>query len=243
MPQDLNRLRMRKLATAITRPTCWPALRHGVAPSVEHRQVLKGLDIDGVIDVGANRGQFTLLCRLLFPGVPVAAFEPIPSEAAVFRAIHGGRPEVSLTEAALGDAHGTATLHLSQSLDSSSLLPIGSRQSELFAGTQETGTIEVPLMPLDETLARGDASARRLLKIDVQGSELRVLHGGTRTLGVCWYVYVECSEVALYEGQALREDVERFLSGQGFALRARRNEHMADGDLIQADYLFERRSP
>jgi len=111
--------------------------------------VLAGFDIDGTIDVGANRGQFTLLCCLIIPGVQVTAFQPIPSEAAVFRAIHGGRPE---TETALGEVHGTATLHLNQSLDSSFLMPTGQRQAELFAGTQETGTSDVPVLLLDEAM-------------------------------------------------------------------------------------------
>lgn len=125
MNADLLFIRLRKLSVSIIYPTCWRALSVGVAPSVEHLTVLKALKIDGLIDVGANRGQFTLACRLAQPDLPVVAFEPIAAEAATFRRVHGDRSNVQLIESALGETKGQATLHLSNSADSSSLLPIG----------------------------------------------------------------------------------------------------------------------
>lgn len=240
MNLNLLKLRVVKLWIALTRPSCWKALIIGVAPTVEHSAVLDSLMVDGIIDAGANRGQFTLACCYALPSVPVVAFEPIPKEAATFRKVHGHRPSVQLIESALGACTGTAKLHLSQSTDSSSLLPIGSKQTELFEHTAEVGTITVPVQRLDDLSAHWHGRTRQLLKLDVQGYELNVLRGATGTLGSCAYVYAECSEVALYDGQALREEVEAFLRGHGFDLRGRYNEQVIDGRLIQADYLFAR---
>ena len=236
----LFRLRLDKLWFSLTHPRCWRALMVGVAPAIEHRAVLRALTVDGVIDVGANRGQFTLACRSSLSEVPVVAFEPIPAEAALFRKVHGHVPQVNLIESALGETSGTATLHLSQSADSSSLLPIGRRQTELFKDTAEVGTLPVPVQRLDDLSEHWSGRSRQLLKLDVQGFELNVLRGAIETLKSCAYVYAECSEVALYDGQALRAEVELFLKTQGFALQGRFNEQMNDGELIQADYLFGR---
>src|SRR5665213_3234322 len=137
MDLKLAGIRLRKLAVALTHARCWPALAIGVAPSAEHLEVLRSLHIDGIIDVGANRGQFTLACRLAQPGVPIVAFEPRPAEAQTFRRVHGRSTQVLLIESALGETTGTAVLHLSKSADSSSLLPIGRRQTELFSNTAE----------------------------------------------------------------------------------------------------------
>lgn len=241
MNRELFKLRFQKLWVAVMRPSCWKALVHGVTPTVEHLAVLRTLGVDGIIDVGANRGQFTLACRLALPQVPVMAFEPIPSEAATFRKVHGGDPAVSLVESALGETGGTATLHLSQSADSSSLLPIGPKQTELFGNTAEVGTIAVPVQRLDDLASHWSGRTRQLLKLDVQGYELVVLRGATGSLLSCSHVYAECSEVALYEGQALRTEVEEFLSGRGFVRQGRYNEQWADGQLIQADHLFVRK--
>lgn len=237
---DLCRVRVAKLRTSLFNPVCWPALRLGVAPSIEHRAVLESLKTDGIIDVGANRGQFTLMCQLVHPGVPVVSFEPIPHEAAIFRKVHGARPNVELIDVALGSHAGNATMHLSRSADSSSLLPIGKSQAKLFKGTDEVGTITVAVQRLDDFSQRWSARTRQLLKLDVQGFELEVLRGAVETLKSCAYVYAECSDVALYERQALRADVESFLEGQGFQLQSRCNEHSHNGALIQADYLFTR---
>lgn len=234
------KLRLAKLWTSLTRPSYWEALISGVAPAVEHRDVLRSLEVDGIIDVGANRGQFSLACHLALPGVPIVAFEPIPKEAETYRKVHGARGEVTLIESALGETKGSATLHLSKSADSSSLLPIGKKQTELFENTVEVGTITVPVHRLDDFASCWTGRSRQLLKLDVQGYELNVLRGAPETLKTCAYVYAECSEVALYDGQALRAEVEAFLGTQGFKVQGRYNEQMDHGQLIQADYLFER---
>jgi len=235
---NLFLLRLSKLSASFSRPSCWGALMLGVAPAVEHRRVLRSLKVDGIIDVGANRGQFSLACRFALPSVPIVAFEPIPREAATYRKVHGHQPGVLLIESALGDDKCQAILHLSKSADSSSLLPIGKKQTELFENTAEVGTITVPVQRLDDLTAHWAGRKRQLLKLDVQGFELQVLRGATTVLKSCTYVYAECSEVALYEGQSLRPEVEKFLDGQGFVLKGRYNEQVSHGQLIQADYLF-----
>ena len=240
MLTDLLKLRVLKLWVSLTRPSYWSALVVGVAPAVEHRDVLRSLTVDGIIDVGANRGQFSLACCFALPGVPVVAFEPIPMEAATFRKVHGARGEVILIESALGETKGTATLHLSKSADSSSLLPIGKKQTELFENTVEVGTITVTVHRLDDFASCWPGRSRQLLKLDVQGYELNVLRGAPETLKTCAYVYAECSEVALYDGQALRAEVEAFLGQHGFKIQGRYNEQLDNGQLIQADYLFSR---
>jgi FkbM family methyltransferase len=217
-------------------------LRFGVAPSIEHVGPLEDLSPDAVIDVGANRGQFALLARLLYGPIRIVSFEPIPAEADVFESVHGGNPTIRLHRCALGAAAGQETLHLSESADSSSLLPIGRKQTELFEHTQEIGTLTVPVRRLDDHVSDWVGASRQLLKIDVQGFELNVLRGAASTLGTCAYVYVECSEVSLYDGQALRQEVDEFLAAHGFVLISRHNLYWEGDQLIQSDCLFGRRS-
>jgi FkbM family methyltransferase len=234
----IGSLRIRKLAYCSAHLRCWKALRMGVAPSIEHRKVLSKIDCDFIIDVGANRGQFSLVSRLVKPGVPIVAFEPIPAEAEVFRRVNSGFENIQLHQVALGDKANETKIHLSRSADSSSLLPIGEMQAKLFPATDEIGTEKVSVKKLDDFKAEWKRYSRILLKIDVQGSELAVLKGATETLKNCAHVYVECSEIELYIGQAMYRDVATFLEQQGFRLQFRNNETVAHGQLIQADYLF-----
>ncbi len=241
MTPHLSR-KLGKLLFAVLHPSCWRALARRVAPGVEHRGLLRSLDYDVLLDVGANRGQFSMIARIEHPRRRVHAFEPQPCEALVYREILGGDPLVTLHEVALGEEAGEADMHISRKRDSSSLLPIGELQARMSPGTDEVGTHRVKVVTLD-SLRQGWADARRvLLKLDVQGFELSVLRGAKAVLGGCAYVYVECSHIALYKGQALYPEVESFLASHGFRPERRLNEHFSEGQLIQADYLFGRQA-
>jgi len=233
-------LRLQKLLFSCLHPRCWGAIRLGVAPSIEHQRVLANIDFDLLLDVGANRGQFSLMAKLIHPDVPVYAYEPLPNEAAVYRLVHDSCLDIKLHQMALGDQEGTADIHISARADSSSLLPIGEKQRSLFPETSEVGVAQVRVSKLDGLPEHWDRARQALLKLDVQGFELNVLRGARAALTHCKYVYVECSEVQLYSGQALRSEVETFLKEQGFSVQGRYNEHVVSGSLIQADYLFGR---
>lgn len=217
------------------------ALRHGVAAAVEHRKPLRPLDPATVIDIGANRGQFSLLIRTLFPHARVLAVEPQAEAAETFRALFDGDDYVRLIPLAIAPESGDMTLHLSRRRDSSSLLPIGPLQERIFPGTAENGTAAVRTARLAEVLAARDILRPALLKLDVQGFELAALQGCSELLQYIDWVYCECSFVELYEGQALLPEVADYLAGHGFVERGRFNltedRHLGP---IQADVLFGR---
>ena len=136
--------KLRKLFRVLTKHG--PArtlLRHRVAASVEHQFALAGLECKTVIDVGANRGQFSLMARHLFPEATIIAFEPLPGPADVFRRVFAQDINATLHELAIGPESGEHVMHVSAKEDSSSLLPIGIAQNRIFPGTQESGVTVV----------------------------------------------------------------------------------------------------
>jgi len=228
--------RLRKYVRLLQTPACWPALVYGVAATLDHEAALGGERFATVIDVGANKGQFATFARWRWPEARLVCFEPLPGPRATLRRVMGGRAEI--LECALGAAAGDGRMHLASRADSSSLLALGGRQKAIF-GMEESGELEVPVRRLDVCLA-GPLARPSLLKIDVQGYELEVLKGATGLLSWVDAVYVEVSYVELYEGQALHEEVERFLIDAGFRLDGRFNLHVHRGELVQADVLFRR---
>lgn len=205
-------------------------LKHRVAASLEHAPLADLIEPSTILDVGANRGQFALWARSTWPNARIVAFEPIPTEAAIFTQV---LPGATLHRSALGDRSGEAAIHLSARLDSSSLLPIGEGQTTRYPGTHEIGTMSVPVRRLDEVIDCPSAPA--LLKIDVQGYEMWTLMGAERLLPSLTWVYVECSERELYVGQALRDDLTRWLDERGFVQTA-----VISDRGIQSDILFSR---
>ena len=218
-------------------------LRYGVAAGVENTQLLAsiGAGLRTIVDVGANRGQFTLAARYHAPGASVIAFEPLQEPAQVFRAMFAHDQQVELHQFAIGPLPGEGLMHISKADDSSSLLPITDLQTRYFPGTAERSTRTVEVRTLDSVLQPEAISQPALLKLDVQGYELEALRGCSALLDAFDFVYVECSYVVLYSGQALAREVETYLTSAGFFLEEVFNPYYANSPQpIQADFFFRR---
>ena len=217
--------------------------KHGVAAGVEHYFFLKSLacSINTFIDIGANRGQFALVARHHFPQARIISIEPLAEPSNKFREVFNSDSLTTLHQVAIGPAQETAEIHVSKADDSSSLLPIGELQQGLYPGTGERETRSVDVKPLDAFVNEVDILKPAFLKIDVQGYELQVLKGCQSLLQCFAYVYVECSFVELYQGQAFADDVIRFLHQHGFVLSGLFNlDYDKKGLPVQGDFLFER---
>lgn len=228
--------RLAKLIHIALSPGLWRAARHGVAATMEHDTALKGYAFTTIIDVGANKGQFSVYAMSRWPAARVISFEPLRGPRAKLALVTRGR--VKIHDCALGAAAGEARMHVASRADSSSLLALGKRQKAIFK-MEETAELTVPVRRLDECV-KPDFARPSLLKIDVQGYELEVLKGASALLPAIDAIYVEVSWAELYQGQAMHEEVDALLVAAGFRPAGRFNECRYDGELIQADVLYLR---
>ena len=192
-----------------------------------------------MVDIGANRGQFALVARLCFPQARIISFEPLAGPSVTFRKVFAKDERVTMHQVAISPDRGEATIHVSARDDSSSLLPITAMQNAIFPGTAEVGTTTVAAGPLGDYVQTDEIESPALLKLDVQGYELEAVKGCDDLIDCFAYIYVECSFVELYAGQALVDEVTTWLCERGFMLRGNYNvARDSDGNAIQADFLF-----
>jgi FkbM family methyltransferase len=216
-------------------------LRHGVAAAVEHESALGSLKLRTVVDVGANRGQFSLFAQRSYPGAKIISLEPLSAPAARFRQVFAGERRVTLHHAALGPTSGQATMYVSGHDDSSSLLPITAAQGRLFPGTETVGNETVRIGPLSEFLRRESIDEPAMLKLDVQGYELEALNACEDLLDRFAYICAEGSFVELYRRQVLAGDLISWLHRRGYALACVYGTVSDElGRAIQADMLFKK---
>lgn len=97
------KVRFEKILFCLKNKKSWKAFLLGVAPAIENLIVLKKTKPDAVIDVGANRGQFTLVSDIVFSGIPIYSFEPIPEEAKIYKRIFSKNKNINFFECALGE--------------------------------------------------------------------------------------------------------------------------------------------
>ncbi len=216
-------------------------VRCGVAPVDEHFNVINKLQLTTVVDVGANRGQFALLVRNCFLDANIFSFEPLKAPAAKYLCVFKNDYKTKLFNVAIGSTNEVLNMHVSKSDDSSSLLPITSKQNELFPGTAEDRIESVHVGLLENYLHADQIKSPSMLKIDVQGYELEVLSGALSMLSSFDYIYVECSYIELYKGQSLARDVISMLYQNGFSVKGVYNTtYDRNGECVQSDFLFER---
>lgn len=231
-----------KLVAMARHPATWPPLfRTKTAGAIEHIDMLRFIRADTIIDVGANKGQFAI-AALAAGAKRIISFEPLDSEAEIFGRNFGRDQRVALHRLALAESSGEAVFHVADRPDSSSLLSIGTRQTQAF-NVREADTVTVRMERLDGVVLRSMLEGEVLLKIDVQGAECRVIEGARGLLPFIRYVYAEGSFVELYSGQPLAGDLIRALDGAGFALRGIYNAIFSPAHgPTQADMLFENRA-
>ncbi|WP_110917822.1 FkbM family methyltransferase [Mycolicibacterium iranicum] len=238
----LSRPRLRKGLSIFGRPYFFRAfVRHRVAASSEHLEAIRFCAANTLIDVGANKGQFSLAFRSLRPGAGIFAFEPLPSEADVYDDVFADDLQARLTRVALGAEAGSAQFHVADRADSSSLLKPGLGQARAFGVRSET-EIAVDVKRLDDCIDLGELEHPILLKADVQGAELLVFDGCSGLENVD-YIYVELSFVELYNGQPLFHEVTSYLTERGFIIAGIYNQvSTKEYGPTQVDALFRRRN-
>jgi FkbM family methyltransferase len=215
------------------------ALLKGAAAGMEHSLVLENIYCEYIVDVGANRGQFALIARKVYPLAKIYSFEPLSEPAKIFLKIFKNDPNVTLYSYAIGREKRMSTIHVTKDDDSSSMLPITKMQSTMFPGATEKETRLVKVSPLSQLIEPTSIPTASLLKIDVQGFELEVLQGCEDVLDKFKYLYVECSFIELYEGQALAHQIITWLEQRNFILTGIYNMfYNRNGRAIQGDFFF-----
>lgn len=133
---------------------------------------------DVFVDVGANIGWHTVMgAEAVGASGVVLAIEPDPDNLELLRknCARNGLVHVTIHPCAAGDHAGATTLHLADR-------NLGDHRLHAVAG-ETRRRIEVPLQTVD-ALVRPDVVVR-LVKIDVQGYEARVLRGMTSLVERC----------------------------------------------------------
>ena len=69
--------KLKKIVTCFLNPSFYKAYVNGVAPLFELHSLLGQINqIKTIIDIGSNKGQFSLLGSSIFPAAKIYSFEP-----------------------------------------------------------------------------------------------------------------------------------------------------------------------
>lgn len=175
--------------------------------------------VQTVLDVGSNQGQFIRTILTLMPEVRILGFEPNPDVVAYLQSQTWPADQVQIFPVACGSEATVAKLKVTQFSPSSSFLNATAQNLREFPGTSLLHEVEVSVERLDRILATVPTlTPPFLLKLDVQGQELQVLQGATDILPQVEVILCEINVAPLYDGQANLADISGFLQQHGFRL-------------------------
>ena len=197
-------------------------------------------NINTIIDIGANIGEFTAIFGELFPEATIYAFEPLPDcyEQLVKRAEN--YTTVKAFNIGLGNEKGSLNIQKSSWHPASSFREMGELHKQNYPYSAQSEDIKVRVDTLDNILRDKRIEKNILIKLDVQGFEDEVIKGGMQIFKQAKIVVVECSFQELYKNEPLFDGIYSLLKQFGFRYRGSLKQSFnKDNDTyLQADCIF-----
>lgn len=212
-------------------------------PLARRKQLLDSNEIDVVVDVGANIGQFGHQLRALSYQGRIFSYEPLRSAFKVLEVKSGRDKKWQAFNLGLGDIEEKRSINISGNSYSSSLLEMLPSHSNVEPSSAYIGQETITLTTLDSIFDTILTPQDQIyLKIDTQGYESKVLEGAQASLEHIPLVQIEMSLVPLYLGAPLLQEMLSLMEELGYTLVSVEPAFTdpVSGRLLQVDGVFQR---
>jgi FkbM family methyltransferase len=236
---------MRRQLNPFLRKLGYEISKYSPSSNVLSRRIklVQAHQIDLVLDIGANVGQFARGMRSLGYMGEIISFEPLSAAYAELQHKASADAKWRPVKLALGDFDGEAEINVSADSQSSSLLDILPSHTDRSITAAYVGKENITVRKLDSIFDEYVFSERNIyLKIDAQGFEQKIIEGASQSLPKIAAVQLEASIIPLYSGECLLPDMIKLMEGMGFTLMSLEPGHCdaETGQLYQVDCVFFR---
>ncbi|CAD5938195.1 Methyltransferase FkbM family [Planktothrix agardhii] len=204
------------METQIIRPQATLSMKLNFPDLCQHHNITPR----GIILIGAYDGK--TLKRLNLPNtVKILVIDANQGAVERLQENFADSPNIQVVQAAIANHNDTVTLHLTSLESSSSILP-WKQYSEIYPNIKEIQQLTLSSRTLDTLLEELNLSPSdfNILILDIQGAELLALEGANQLLNTLDAIYTNVHYQELFEGGALAEEVNQFLSDYKFDIVA-----------------------
>ena len=181
--------------------------------------VLDAYDIDCVIDVGANAGQYGRFLREIGFKGHIVSFEPVSAVFTVLEQQSAADDKWSCHKLALGDRNETKTINVYKSTVFSSFLNANDYSKNIWESLQDLTLETVRVVRLEDVfqeLVDSLGCRNCMLKLDTQGYDKLAFEGAKGCLGRVRALQSELSLIPVYDGMIEVYEVLKEYNGSGF---------------------------
>ncbi len=173
---------------------------------------------DVILDIGGFVGMTAELFAKRFPNNKVYVFEPLPGNIEKIKLIAKKFSNITIVPKAVGEENGKTVINMSANMASSSIFPlVADPKSEAFyKPLGSAGSLEIDVIALDEFLP--DDITIGIMKMDVQGYELKALEGAKRILKNTNFITLEVANHDYYKGGVKYYEIDQFMRNHDFVL-------------------------
>lgn len=207
-------------------------------------KLLNHFQIQTLLDVGANTGQFAYYTRHTGYKNHIVSFEPLTDAFALLSQFARLDNKWEIVKAAIGDMDGEIEINISENLQSSSILDMMPDHVKSAPESAYRGKETVKIHRIDSIIDQYATNLNQtFLKIDTQGFEKNVLIGAEQSLKKIKGLQLELSMVELYKGETLFDEMLGFILDKGFVLHSLEPGFYdkKTGQLLQVDAIFYRK--
>jgi FkbM family methyltransferase len=181
----------------------------------QRKVLIDFFEIEKIIDVGVNEGQYSKLIRKSYD-IPIIAFDPDPRVNKLIKTLKIKNHQ--FFNVGLGQFNSKQIFNLWPIIGGSSSFKKLTSEGEIWTGfnNKEIPTVEVLVKKLDDYINSDDKNL--LLKIDVQGFEMEVLRGGVKSLNKINVIEIEVPAKEIYKGSDNIIEIHEFLTEHDFEL-------------------------
>tara|TARA_B100000427_G_scaffold327287_1_gene337688 strand:+ start:971 stop:1711 length:741 start_codon:yes stop_codon:yes gene_type:complete len=209
-----------------------------------HFRTLLGNETKPIIfDIGAYIGDTIDLFKSSFPGSYIHAFEPFDESFYSLENRFGKNDEIALNNLAVGDCSEEKTrMYITNNRGSSSLLKPEKGANSFWDGNPLLieKELKVGTITIDHYCHKNNIEKINILKIDVQGNEIKVLKGAEGMLERkrIKLIFTEISIAPNYKEQSSIDELIRLLKNYQYKIFNFFKMKHQNGRLIECDILF-----
>ncbi len=206
-------------------------------------KLLNHFNIQTILDIGANTGQFAYYTREFGYKNKIISFEPQTDAYNILKKFAKNDPDWQTVNSAIGNMDGEIEINISSNSQSSSILDIMPAHLKSAPESFYEKKEDVGIHKLDTVIGDYvDDLEKTYLKIDTQGYEKNVLDGAKESLEKIKGLQLELSFVELYKGETLITDMLNLINEMGFTMFSLEPGFYdkKTGRLLQVDGIFYR---